>query len=323
MRIIKYLLTFFALILLLGVGSFFIAREVFLFWGSTTVIESLKELKSASISNTYELECARRGGGTAPVSSGSNVVTQLRFLSSTEYVLEAVCDQFPQSPILIRQQTLPMFITKVPGTSGFIWREFHQSGIELAVFSDLASSLKDYFKFDPVALVKTKGIIVDDRVIVSGGSVGLPLSEGPSTTCEGYGYFCCDQNAQMGSGSQVVGLDSCPDRCYSACVARPMVLSFNSNPFFDVKTRVVTIQDGETVEFRYVASSDAQELQATIDFGDGKQAYIVGTQGSSVHNYNCDRAKCSFSARILLRDLWGVESIPTPISKIGVEVIKQ
>lgn len=320
MRIVRYLLIFTALVLILGVGSFFVVREALLYWGTQSLVESLRSLKESATSGLFEIECARKTGGTGFEVTSDPVTVQLRFLSSEEYVLEAVCAGFPQSPILIKQQTLPPFITKVPGTSGFIWEELHQSGVELAVFSQLEKQLSDISKFDLGFISKSRGIMVDDRVIVTRASVQPDLSAGPETSCEGYGYTCCNETAEMGAGSQITGLPSCPERCFAACVARPVVLSFNSNPFFDVKTRTVSIGSGETVEFRYVGSSTSNGLQAVVDFGDGKQGMAEGTQGSIVHNYTCNQAACAYPARIILRDAWGVESIDTPVSKITINV---
>ena len=64
MRIVRYLLTFTALVLILGVGSFFVVREALLYWGTQSLVESLRSLKESATSGLFEIECARKTGGT-------------------------------------------------------------------------------------------------------------------------------------------------------------------------------------------------------------------------------------------------------------------
>lgn len=319
MRILKFLFSFLFLFVVLGMVVFFAGREGLLFWGVSSVEHSLGDLQKIAASDRYIQECQRRGGQDL-VSSDESVRYQLRFLSSTEYVLEAVCSQFSLSPILIDRRTLPQLVSKAVGSSGFIWRDGITNSIELVVFGELEQQLQEYAKFDTSFLTRKKAVVVADRTVMVQASTPT-AQDGPVTSCQGYGYQCCDAVAQIGTGDQIVGLQGCEQTCYAACVSRPVILSFNSNPFFDVRTRVLSIPSGGIVEFLYVADGgDSETLTANIDFGDGKQAQLEGNQNSTSHTYTCAKAMCTYQAKIRMIDRWGVESTDTAVNTITVEV---
>ncbi|NCQ66109.1 MAG: hypothetical protein COZ34_04595 [Candidatus Pacebacteria bacterium CG_4_10_14_3_um_filter_34_15] len=319
MRIIKLLFSAIIIFLLITVTGFFIARESLLFWGTSKIKNSLRTLTLSKSRDSFISQCKQLGSTFV---NGEDLVTyRLRFLSSNEYLLEAVCSQFSFDPILIEQVVLPNFVTKVPGTSGFILGS-RPNGIELQVFSEEISKISDAIKIDLTGLSRKQALIADNGVIISDGEDRF-IGGGPVTSCNGYGYECCQDVSQTGIGDKITGLVDCEKSCYSACATRPVVLSFNSNPLFDPQARSLEITNEATVEFTYVADAGkATTVGGVLDFGDGKKLPISGLAGQSSHTYSCARASCEYTVRLVLEDNWGVESAETNISKIKIIVRK-
>lgn len=321
MRILKFLFTTLFFFGVIGVGGFLVIREGLLYRGVSSLERSLQELRSAAGSGVYDNECQNRGGGDNTSEFDEVVSYQLRFLSQREYVLEAVCYQFSLNPIVISRGVLPEFISKSVGNSGFLWSRTAVSSVELAVFGDLEKQIQKYVKFDTSFLVRKKSLVVAHNNIATQGSP-VPGSRGPVTSCQGYGYQCCEQLSQIGIGNQIKGTTGCSETCFSTCASRPHILFFNSNPFFDIKTRILTLDTTQAVEFTYVADSDgSEELTGIFDFGDGQQTRIIGRQGHASHTYSCPQGRCKYTAKIRLTDKWGVESTDTPINQIIIQFV--
>lgn len=319
MRIIKMLTTFFLIVVVVGAGGFLAAREILLHLGTSSLTSSLKELGTMANSDFFGGECAGRGGQDNISEYDDAVRYQLRFLSSTDYVLEAVCSQFSLTPITINRRALPMFVSKNVGSSGFVWSDLSSDSVELIVFDDLAEKISKYVNHDADFLLKKKAVVVASKDIQVQDSAPPDIS-GPATSCQGYGYQCCEQSSQIGVGGKMTGATDCSDSCFASCASRPRVLAFNSNPFFDSKTRAITLDSTTTVDFMYIAESEEKQgLIGVVDFGDGQQVNVSGAQGSVSHIYSCQKVNCSYIASIKLLDKWGVESLPTPISKIKVQ----
>jgi len=319
MRILKLLFAALLFFGVIGVGGFLVIREGLLYWGVSSLEHSLQELRGAAGSDAYDSECQNRGGGDNVSEFDEAVRYQLRFLSSREYVLEAVCHQFSLNPIVISRNVLPEFISKSVGSSGFFWSETSTSSVELVVFRDLEKQIQKYAKFDTSFLVRKKSLVVANNIVTT-QSGPVPNSEGPVTSCQGYGYQCCEQSSQIGIGNQIKGTIGCSETCFSACASRPHILSFNSNPFFDIRTRILTLDSTQAVEFIYVAdSADSEELTGIFDFGDGQQTRIIGKQGHVNHTYSCPQGGCKYTAKVKLADKWGVESADTPINQIVIQ----
>ncbi|MBP7740746.1 hypothetical protein KA089_01015 [Candidatus Woesebacteria bacterium] len=319
MRILKLLFTAVILFVLISVSLFFVARESLLFWGTSKIKNSLSTLNLSRNRDSYLSQCKKLGSNFV---SGQEIITyRLRFLSSKEYLLEAVCDQFSYDPILIEQVILPQFVTKVPGTSGFVLST-QQSGIELQVFADEISKIAQATKMDLSKMLKKKVLVAQDGLIISDSKNGF-IGGGPVTSCNGYGYTCCQAVSQTGVGDKISGLVDCEDSCYYSCATRPVVLSFNTNPLFDPRERSVEVNTDETVEFTYVADAgQSNTVGGVLDFGDGKKLPISGLAGQSSHTYTCAKTRCEYTAKLVLEDNWGVESADTNINKIKIIVRK-
>ncbi len=319
MRIIKLLFSAIIIFLIITVVGFFIARESLLFWGSSKIKKSVSTLTISKNRDSFISQCKQLGSTFV---NGEDIVTyRLRFLSSKEYLLEAVCSQFSYDPILIEQVDLPNFVTKVPGTSGFLLGS-RPNGIEIQVFAEEISKISEAIKIDLSGLLRKQVLIVEDGSISNNGDERF-IGGGPVTSCNGYGYECCQDVSQTGVGDKITGLVDCEKSCFASCATRPVVLSFNSNPLFDPKLRSLEITNGATVEYTYVADAGkATTVGGVLDFGDGKKLPISGLAGQSSHTYSCTKPSCEYTVRLVLEDNWGVESAETNISKIKIIVRK-
>lgn len=337
MRIIKSLLTFTVMIGLFCVVGILVIREIVLAVGVNQVTSSMKALKQIEAKGQYVNDCLSKG--STPVDGEEILTLQLRFTSDTEYVTEVVCSQFTLDPINIDTVKLYPMVKKLPGNSGIIWGDY-LSGVHLS------------------ALGRQGVVYVEDRVINNNYRevVGLEIETDPVASCGGYGFKCCQDGFEQGIGDQLVGVTDCPKACYASCQERPVVLSFNSQPFFDTKTRRVSIASGQTVTFSYVVSdsqedsfsvedvgkSDAvaytvlsvaekvlekgpeekptQEALVVVDFGDGQQEVVSELQGTVNHAYTCSKTSCLYKVTARARNSLGVESADNLINTIMVVV---
>lgn len=299
--------------------------------------ESVKRMRRAQVSREYDIQCMAKGSQS--VGSERVATLQLRFISDNEYVVEAICSQFIFSPIEVERGELPMMVTKESGQSGIVWGE-EPSGVIISLMG------------------RKSGVFVRDGVISTdiNNMVGVEMADGPITSCQGYGFACCQSDFQEGLGDQLLGVTDCPKTCYSSCRERPVVLSFASSPFVDPTTRQLTVKRGQNVTFSYVISDDqtdpfaglnleeenqiavkmltivenflnpktqndqSEDNQVWIDFGDGQRSKFSDLQGSVERAYTCNKAQCVYTASIRAINGQGVESADTIINSIKVVV---
>jgi hypothetical protein len=321
MRTIRYILLSVIFLTILAAIVYFSARETFLSWGTDAVKDSLRELIKAARSGTYANQCATKGSGGGSVSA-EDIKVQLRFTSSSEYVMEAICPQFAFDPIVFAQGSLPEYVVRVPGSSGMVYGG-ERAGIVLEVFGEFERSASTLFERDLSWLSKRKAVILDEgNIQIVDDAATLQLGSGPVTSCSGYGYACCQSPSELGRGESILGLTDCPESCYAQCVARPMVLAFNPNPFFDdAMTRIVRVQSNTAVEFTVVsdAPSDAG-VRAVFEFGDGQTAESSDLETPVTHVYPCAVESCEYVATVQLIDAKGTESAESSISRMLVLV---
>ncbi len=319
MRVLKLLFSALVIFLVLTLIAFFITREALLYLGTSRIKSSLRELSLARNKGSFVSQCKQLG---STYTAGEDIVSyQLRFLSSQEFVLEAVCNQFPLDPITIKRVSLPQFVSKVPGTSGFKLN-YSQNGVELQVFAQELEKLQEASNLDLSKLVRVKDLVADDGVVIASGSNGY-LGNGPVTTCVGYGYQCCEDVTHIGVGNRIEGLVDCEQNCYLTCAKRPVILSFNTNPLVNPSMRTLHINNGETVEFTYIADAGKNvSVVGVINFGDGKKTSVSGLAGQTSHVYSCTKSSCDYLTQLFLEDNWGVKSADTHISRIRVVVRK-
>lgn len=319
MRALQYILISFLVIGFLAVSSFLVAREVLVYWSGKTLERSIGTLRKAQLAGTYSRQCAQKGS-TVIDDSQSIVMLQLRFISSTDFVLEGVCQQFSFDPIPIGRGELPPFIEKVPGTSGFIVDDRSSSAVSISVFEDYVDLLTDSTGIDLSFLRRQEHFAFADGDLIDADET-LAYDQGPVTTCGGYGFQCCQQASEAGIGERITGLSDCSEQCYAQCIPRPILLSFSTDPLVNPIDRTVKVQSGQQVDFSYLADDARDEhLRATIEFGDGARTEAPHKQGVVTHTYQCPTGSCQYTAHITLYDSWGVASAETSHSKIIVNV---
>lgn len=301
MRIVSFLFSSFIFFAIFVVVGGLLAREGLLLAGSSMVRSSLTVLHKISRYNLqFARQCRERGG--VPDDAPTIGAIQLRFITGRQYVIEVVCSQFSSDPILVEKYTLPPFVTKTAGSSGIIWST-ERSAVELEVFG------------------RKRIVGIENEQIKTYASGSITLGISPVSTCEGYGYACCQAETHSGTGQPYANVLDCPRSCFAQCVPRPLILSLNTDPFVDETTRTTTTLRGEPVTFAYVASYDQREdVTITIDFGDGQQETFSTLTGKTSHVYTCSQAECSYAVRLTAVSASGIESAATAITQLTVKI---
>lgn len=301
MRVLRASITFLIFIVVIGGVGFLITREVLLSMATSSFTNSVATLRrTATNTGPYVQECRARGITDDSVSAIEAI--QLRFTSPREYVIEVICSQFTLDPIVVAEFELPPLVTKSLGSSGLIWgQEFGGVGFEL--------------------WGRSRGIFVEDGRIIRDDAELASQIMGPKTSCAGHGFECCYEETSLGQGDLFGEVTDCPRSCYEACVRRPLVVSFRSLPLMDAATREVAVSAGQPVEFAFVIDPvGSQDLTVEIDYGDGQVESFANFEGSATHFYNCSQPTCQYSAivRAVIED--EIDSFPTPLSFITVNV---
>lgn len=314
----RFLTTFVSLLVfflvLAGVGFYF-TREYFLYRGVENFKKQVLVLKktNAAVCNSKSPDLL------GVVNPDGQPKFQIRFTSDTEYLLEVICPGYELQPVVVGQGMLDTYVSKVPGSSGIIIGEA-RTGVELVAFKNIQDTINKWFSTNLTFIEKSNRVVLENSDFI----VTQPhddLGAGPITSCQGYGYQCCQAETQIGVGNKIDGLQGCETTCYSACASRPFVLSFTSNPFFDVKDRTVQIANGESIDFSYVIDQGASSsIQALLDYGDGSSDQSLEKNATLSHSYKCTSGTCQYNAIIKVTDSAGVESAQTPASVIHVTV---
>jgi hypothetical protein len=299
MRIIKFLFKSFLLVGMLVVVSFLLTREVMLFMAKARISSSLSTLKRMDQQKSYLDDCSHVSG--EGFDGSSTALLQLRFISSNEYVVEVVCSQFSLIPVEFERQQLPMWVKKTAGSSGVIWSD-EKSGVGLEIWG------------------RQSAIGVIGRSVVSlKPTENLGVS--PISSCEGFGFSCCQFESQQGDGQQIEGVNDCPKTCYESCLDRPLVLLLKTSPAFDQKSRRVTIANGQSLGINYAVAVEEFELaQAVIDYGDGESIQVDSESGELEHTYSCLSNECRFELSLSVKNKDGIKNADLPISTVIVLV---
>lgn len=299
MRILKFLLKSLLTLVILGVVTAFIGREILLFIGGRKVINSLSNLRNAYYRKDYLVKCREKGSDF--IEGDSFTTAQLRFLSSTEYVTEILCGQLSLDPIIIDRSNLPPFVKKVPGSSGIIWGE-SRSGVTLEIFG------------------RQKAVGVEDELIVTFATDEL-LGISPRSSCESFGYTCCQLELQQGAGEQFSEVTNCPKSCFSSCDSRPTILAFNSDPVMDKKTRILMINSNEKVSMSFVVDKgESENVSVQLDYGDESSDFFSSENIITEHTYLCDEQFCRYNVKLVAKDERGIFSAELPINSFTVIV---
>lgn len=301
MRILKLL--FFSCILVAVVSgiSFLLVREVLLSLAVTQVKSGVTVLKQLKLSpGMPAVQCTSSNLANVPLVPVEAI--QLAFTSATDFQAEVICETPLREPQVVATFTLPPFVKKMPGTAGLLWGK--NSGIVLELWGRHRSVL-----------------LTDQEVSVSHQVVNVSQGQPLIATCQGYGFSCCGTDAAVGQGEQTDQVRDCPKSCYASCLARPVVLSFTSQPFFDPQTRTLTVGASEAVTFNYVVDFGATQAGTlTFDFGDGATEMFTDAVGTVEHLFSCPADSCEFPVKVFVSDTQGTRSIDTTISQMKVLV---
>lgn len=298
MRVLKFLFTTLVFVAIVGGIGVLIGREVLLIIGVADIRSSVARLKSAYRDRSqFARECEGKG---APIDSDLISALQLRFISSTEYVVEVVCGQFVLDPIIIERKSLPFLVSKVPGSGGIIWGD-EPSAMAVTV------------------LGRSRTIAIEQREsFYENYKPGTPFGKTPVTSCTGFGFSCCEEGVSLGQGEQNPAALDCPRSCYSSCKERPVVLSLATDPYLQIETRSLEASTSETITFSYVVSVPVAPGTVTITYGDGQSDQLTELTGSFTHQYSCEQAQCEYIATVSVVDADGTTSADVAVSKATV-----
>jgi hypothetical protein len=249
-----------------------------------------------------------------PVVSGY----RLRFLDETHYLIEVVCNDVNIGPFSIRSKTLALGVTKIAG-SGVL----AQVTDERLPESPVKHPLEARVLLRAGTVYRMVGLLRDEPINRSWKNTLSDIgADSTVTDCAGWGYECCNQATQVGSGEVETRTLDCPQQCFPACLERPSVVFFNTDPPIDGGSRVVTLSGSDvSVRFGYeLIDFDGEVKNAVIDFGDGKQENLADTKGIAAHIYHCASVTCEYVARISLTDDMGLPMVDSRISTVTVRI---
>lgn len=305
MRILRLLLISLIIAAILGGGGFLVVREVLLTKAVFDLENAAVELVKPAIRQKMWQQCKPFSLPEAQIFEVKSV--EVAFINDRQYQLQVICDQYQSQPVVMRTYTLPSMVTKQAGTAGLVASEDLPSSVTVQLWG----------RYRTVTLENQK-------VRSYFGQAPLTSVLSPTTSCSGYGYQCCQASSELGKGQLAPGVIDCPQTCYSSCSVRPVVLSFNTQPFFELPDRSLTITSGETVTFSYVVESNGMPLRdVTIIFGDGQKEVLSSESDSLTHTYVCQQSECQYLAKVIATDRDAVTSPNNSISEVKIKVSSQ
>lgn len=334
MRILKALVSFLVILLILGVVGILLTREVLLVQALGQLEKDFSTIRKKVDAGTYATDCLRLSG------VASTGATQLRFFDTTTYGIEVICDGLDANPILAKKSSLPPLVYKQYSDSGLMSDSAAGGEIELVVLGRHGVLEQN----DAGEVTWRHGGLSPDHEL-----------SGPAANCAAYGMTCCSDSLEQGAGKSLQGAVDCPQSCFAQCWERPLVLALNTQPYYDIATRVVVVQAGQSVDFDFVISESQKDSfadtavsdqagfgavilalteqllnqtpvtqtalkEVTIDFGDGQSAVVTTGDGAVSHTYACTQAKCRYTAVVSATNQQGASTQKTPINTVIVEV---
>lgn len=303
MRIIKLLLSSLVILGIVGAISFLVVRETLLFLSVQQIKTDLKAAVNVAYQTAeYKNLCREKG----LIDSSTELIKEvrLRFTSDNEYQTEVVCTQFSLEAIPVKENTLPYWVKKIPGQSGIVWLA-DQSGVSLKLWG------------------RQRHVYVEKDQFVDHVLAGTLTN--PKSSCSGYGYSCCLSEESLGQGLQITQVTDCTQSCFQSCIARPVVLSINTDPIFDPQSRSLRVVSGTTVAFEVVADTrdplEDQELASyQISYGDGQQETKTKSQLPFEHTYYCSTGNCFYPVQVKVVNANQIDSALTTVSQLRVIV---
>ncbi len=302
MRVLILFAQFLGILLATGAAAFLLTRETLLAYGSFTLHQSVRTLRSlAQRPGIYPQQCLQKFDGV----NGEMAGFQLRFVDDRSYRLEAVCRFRESDPLPISAGMLPPFVRKIPGSAGVV--------------------IPVNGSYDAEIILELWGRHYNVSIQGGGGSLEGEVSSPahPVTVCAGWGYHCCDVITEVPVGQVArVPTTDCPTSCYAQCSSRPVILAFRSDPQADPLTQIVNISGSSVVvNFSFsITGPNSPIQQIQIQYGDGTTETFSGDQETVTHEYTCATSSCSYTAKVIATDILGVTSPDTRVAMIVIKL---
>lgn len=298
----SFLSLFFRWVVLLIVVStigFFGARELLLFAASQQVAQDARLVSQTSRWKEQVNGCS---GGLVTETPYDGF--QLRFTSPTTYNMEVHC--LSAAPAVWQNKQLPYGVTKTTGSAGFYY-DF----VNKTLSGELTLELWGQKRL----------VYVDGEKTGHNWGQSLLRAQLPASVCASHGLVCCDSTLQIGQDEPLsAGVTDCPGQCFQSCQQRPVLLSFQADPFMEYETREVPVYgDNTLVLMMYVFDGQESPVKrVVIDFGDGTQQEFTTPTGQAQKTYACAQKPCRYTATIFAEDERGIVSAQTRISTMTV-----
>lgn len=290
MNFLVTLIRFATILMIIFFVGFFGGREILLYAAASQVAADARLL---TVTQRWQNQTA--GCESNLIDGQTFDGFQLRFLSGQEYALEVHC--LAKAPAQWQLKSLPFMVRKTTGSAGFFYNFVTQE-----LTGELTLELWGQQK-----LVYAE----EKRARQVWGRTGLRAAQ-PASVCAAHGLVCCDAVLETGDGEiQTAGVTDCPASCFPACLKRPLLLSFQTDPPGDYRERRLRIAERSAlVLFNFVFDDREAPLEkVAIDFGDGTSQEIAGMRnGQFSKEYICPGATCSYVVRLRATDSRGIES---------------
>ncbi len=298
MRIAGFFIKWVCILAFLGAFVYFFCGQLWMAISLNGFLDEMKNLETVHLTLSNLTKTCQNAPASSQISQP--IAVQLRFIDATHYQTEVLCTLIENTPVILRSGSLPMFVTKVPGTAGY--------------YVDLTRPTKGTITLQ--SLAAKKELTVD----TSSEHVGIETtSEAPATACLGWGYQCCSPDQEHGTGAlQSSKVTDCANNCYAACAPLPYVQAFTTDPY-PVSGNVVRMDtDSLVVTFSYTSALLGGKIdKVSIDYGDGANDSSTEAAGSFVHTYSCP-GPCSNAAVIKATDTKGNSSVVNDASTIYI-----
>lgn len=301
MRFLRWFITVF-FVLVFGVGgSFLLVRELLLIWAEYQLESDIRLVQRTNTWASSGERCLTEAGAP-PVN------LQLRFLNSREYVLEVACEgasYFAWSPI----KTLPWQVKKTTGTAGVVVLIATRS-----LSGEITLSLWG----------QNKLIVAEGEAIQTSWGKSSLISDSIVSSCQAHGLTCCDPVREAGTGDLFSrAVNDCQTSCYTACVRRPNLLFFQTDPPADPSTRQVKLSRDNTfmlLSYTFEERAESPIKEVIIEFGDGTQETFNTATGKVTKEYSCEQTECHYTARISAVDGNGISSPDLRINELEIVI---
>ncbi len=304
MRILRFFITSLLITALLAGTVFVIAREALLFLATNQVKSSITTIARTNyLPGVPHIDCQTQGKITSDMTLINVYAVQLGFSDDQHFTWEVICDSPLREPKVLADYVLPPFVYKIAGSGGLVWRQPY-SAFTLEVWG------------------RRRSFILENQSLrVTEGSLTQPPDQQPVVMCAGMGYQCCQLDSEQGLGAVASEVRDCPLSCFARCQSRPVILSFNTEPYTDAQTRVLEVASGDLISFNYVIDAGAGgDVTTELSFGDGEVSKGTEATATVEHTYRCLAQVCEYRATLEATDARGATSPSSTVNTLTIRV---